>query len=855
MRVFVVEISPTVAADGSTATYLFGTDAWATKPSDTPANTPVRPLLKSAGTVRRELFSGARVTGAITPSYGNIVLANPAPEDGAPGDLDDWLGYGISGSKIIVRWGEIGDAYPAGWTTVYIAYAHSMVADVSEITIRLRDRLQLLDQPVVVDGFAGTGGLEGNGGVSRRKQHAFLEPGFIPPILVDVNKQIYFLTAGGTGGLQDSWKLTPDAETNPFDVFDNGVKLTRSDTDYSSEAQILGSAPAEGYVKYWFGTQSTVVPGWRNGPIYFRLGSPPAGDIRVNATSYPNDEDHNRRGRPAGSWSIGTMIMRAGIPAADIESESVGGFYRLVAEEETYLEVLADCALATNSWFGFTRLDKFRSGLLLDPESKSAYYNCPASSQSLNPTTSVYTFVSDQVKTLRREPPAGMEVPIWKASFEVGETWPSEVANAATDKVRDYLTREPAWTSFQGVSTTALLANPGAGAAHVKVNGLFVNNQFGATLMAQRYLALYGGRRDFWTFTVPMADDVLALELHDVVTLQAPRFGLSAGKKHRIVGITLECNARVPQMKFILWGGQTGLWTGSTGGPGTPGYKPPGGGGTSITTGVRNAIGDFTGYMFGTVNTTSSTGGDSGSAIAGSIGDFTGYILARVLSSIDLLCSFAIREAGYADLAASYEIVEDVGSGWDTSQTGGAHTSVGQYLSSNGSAGRSYSVAGNSTGKRYAEVYVTDGYSDGSFGSPMVGVTRQNSGTDNQQIYFNGSSVYAGWTSGSANPARYGREVYKEYSYDLMDSGLAMTATCLIMIAMDLSSGKVWFGRDGSWQGNPAAGTGNIKTLDTGSTYFVHCYHASNSTFSNYELHTKSPEFQYSPPSGFSAWE
>ncbi|MBP6675002.1 MAG: hypothetical protein KAY54_01680 [Burkholderiaceae bacterium] len=634
-RIFVVEVSPTVADDGSTLTYLFATEAWATTPTDTPPNTPVRALLRNAGTVRRELFSGARVTGAITPAYGNIVLANPAPVDGAAGELDAWLDYGISGSRVVVRWGEVGAAYPAAWTTVYIAYAHSMIVDTASITIRLRDRLQLLDKPVVTDAFAGTGGVEGNGGVSKKKQFVSSDPGFIPPVLIDANKLIYFLQSTGDGGLRDSWQFSPTQTVNNFDVFDQGVKLTRTAANYSTSTQLLGSAPGAGEVKFWFGPASTYQPSWCNGPVYFRLGSPPAGDLRCYAQGYPNDLDFNLAGMVIGSFTAGVIARRAGVDAASIGDTPLSVGEQMVDDDATYLDLLADYALAVQGWFGFSRLDIFRAGRLLDPNTENPNYGVEIyGPQPDMPSTSVHTFDGQFVSGLRREPPAGMEVPIWKASFRVGRTWPSEVAGAASPVVRDYLKRDPSYAGFDGVSTSTLLANPGAGTATVEVNGRAVQNQLSALVMAHRYLALYGGRRDFWTFSVPMSDDVLALDLHDCVTLQTPRFGLAAGRKHRIVGITLDCAAKVPQIRFTLWGGEAGVWTGGSGGPGTVGWGGGGSGGGTSTAPLllRNSLGDFTGYMAGSVSTASGTGGDSGGTTAGSIGDFTGYMAGVIVS-------------------------------------------------------------------------------------------------------------------------------------------------------------------------------------------------------------------------------
>lgn len=638
-RVFVVEVSPTVTDDGSTATYLFSTHAFATRPTDTPPNTPVRALLRNAGTVRRELFSGARVTGAITPSYGNIVLANPAPVEGAEGELDAWLAYGISGSRVVVRWGTLGDAYPAAWTTVYIAYAHSMIVDTATITIRLRDRLQLLDKPVVNEAFAGTGGVEGTGNVSKKKQFVSSDPGLIEPVLIDANKLIYFVQSTGDGGFRDNWQVNPAPKVRPFDVFDQGVRLTRVASNYTSEADILASAPGSGEVKFWFGPTSTFIPAWTNGPVYFRLGSPPAGDLRCFPLGYPSDLDHTLAGGAVGSFTAGQMALRAGVDAASIGADVLQASSQLVNDGATFLDLLADSALAFNGWFGFSRLDQFRSGYLLDPESTSFSYGMLVGGPfAPSPSTSVHTFTGSEVNSLRREPPAGMEAPVWSASFEVGQTWPSELAGGAEPELRDYLTRDPAWTAFQGVSTSTLLANPGAITASVQVRGRYVQNNTDALRMAQRYLALYGGRRDFWTFSVPMADDVLALDLHDCVTLQTPRFGLSAGRKHRIVGITLDCAAEVPQIRFTLWGGEAGVWTGGSGGPGTVGWGGGGSGGGTSTAPLllRNSLGDFTGYMAGSVATASSTGsggdGAPGATGGGALGDFTGYMVGAILS-------------------------------------------------------------------------------------------------------------------------------------------------------------------------------------------------------------------------------
>ena len=159
---FVAEITLTVDGAGTTQTFYFATSGFATKPSDTPANTYIAPRLQSAGTLRRELFSGTRVAGVVRPSFGELLLFNG---DGA---LDAWIGYGVSGGKVTVRMGDEDAAYPGGYTTVYVAYAQQLIANFDTIQVVLRDRINLLDQPIVTAQFTGAGGLEGTTGVAGK---------------------------------------------------------------------------------------------------------------------------------------------------------------------------------------------------------------------------------------------------------------------------------------------------------------------------------------------------------------------------------------------------------------------------------------------------------------------------------------------------------------------------------------------------------------------------------------------------------------------------------------------------------------------------------------------------------------
>ncbi len=609
MRRFVLSITPTVNDDGSTLQYLFSPDSWATKPTDTPSNKPVMGLLKNPGTLRRELFAGQRVTGAIRPSYGNVVLANPAPDADGPGLLDDWIGYGLAGAPMTLYWGEVGAAFPAGYTVVYRAFCHSFWADADVITIRQRDALQLLEQPVVTDGFAGTGGIEGGGAVAKRKQFVAGDPGFIEPILVDANKQVYFVQSTGTGGLESNYIPNgTTVETSPFDVYDNGVEITRATTAYATSTAMLAEAPAAGQVKYWYGPASQSSPGY-DGPVYFRLGSPPEGDLRVFPQGYPTDADHQRLGLVLGSWNAAHMALRAGVPAGNVTlgQAQLNVVSALVDDDRSYLDLLSDQALAVQGWFGFDRLGVFRSGWLLDPVETT-----PA-------PTSAYSFTEANIGELRREPVAGMEVPVWSVALTAGDAWPSQLAGAASATMRDYLTRK-VWSSISGVAAATKLRDPGADHQNVNIRCRLLQNATGTRLWLERYFHLYGGARHFYSFSAPMSDELLALDLHDVVTLTHRRFGLSAGQDFRIASITIDCAAPVPKMRFVLWGGTPGVYSGVI-------ASTPDSGAFVDPVSARNSMGLFTGTMSGAVSVAAST---SGSSDLSSIGEFAGLMVGAV---------------------------------------------------------------------------------------------------------------------------------------------------------------------------------------------------------------------------------
>ena len=496
---YVAEITVVTDGAGTTATSYFGTSGFATKPTDTPADTYVAARLKSAGSLRRELFSGNRVFGAVRPAYGELVLIN------ADGGLDTWINYGISGGKVTVRYGPEDGAYPADYATVYIAYAKSLHADFSEVRIKLRDRLYLMERPMVTATFDGSGGVEGSSAlVGTLKQWVSSDPGFIPPISLSPSSLIYYVQSTSPGSLAAS-----------FACYEGGVTITRG-ADYTTQADLIATSPSAGQCRFFFGPSGV-------GPVYVRLGSVPIFDVRVYALG------HHTSGT---AWTVASVASLAGITGGS-GTVAIGAL--LVDDSRTYLDVCEESCLSGLAWFGMTAQDTLVTG----------QFSAPG-------VTAEYTLTQHNARDWQRIAVADMEAPVYSVTLRSGRTWPSNLASSVTGTMQDYLTRDPWWATNSSEQTATLTANPGALAEVIETEVRAIANSTQWTSFASAYFTLFGTRREFYTCEVPLTDDTLALELHDTVEILMPRFGLDAGKKFRVITQHIQCDRRM--IGLGLWG-------------------------------------------------------------------------------------------------------------------------------------------------------------------------------------------------------------------------------------------------------------------------------------------------------------
>lgn len=143
------------------------------------------------------------------------------------------------------------------------------------------------------------------------------------------------------------------------------------------------------------------------------------------------------------------------------------------------------------------------------------------------------------------------------------------------------------------------------------------------------------------------------------------------------------------------------------------------------------------------------------------------------------------------------------------------------------------------TGKFYCEFKFT-----GAVGSTQtaVGVLQHRA---TSQL---GGSVFSSSQNGSAAViAASGNK----YSGSSASYGSAFPSGAVIMMAVDLAAGKIWWGANGSWyaSGDPAAGTNQAYATLQGMVF-----PAVDLVGTTCKFRGKAAEFDYSPPSGFSGW-
>ena len=116
------------------------------------------------------------------------------------------------------------------------------------------------------------------------------------------------------------------------------------------------------------------------------------------------------------------------------------------------------------------------------------------------------------------------------------------------------------------------------------------------------------------------------------------------------------------------------------------------------------------------------------------------------------------------------------------------------------------------------------------------------------------NSTYVG---GTANDCGYGyrgtdgNKVTKEFGFQAYGDGF--TTGDIVGVALDLDNGEIYFAKNNTWQNssNPVTRTNPAYTSISG-TFYAMCSPYTNTNKGR--IFTQIGEFNYTPPTGFSAW-
>jgi hypothetical protein len=147
-----------------------------------------------------------------------------------------------------------------------------------------------------------------------------------------------------------------------------------------------------------------------------------------------------------------------------------------------------------------------------------------------------------------------------------------------------------------------------------------------------------------------------------------------------------------------------------------------------------------------------------------------------------------------------------------------------------------------SSGKWYFEVRI-----DAATTSPFITVGVSNA-----------SETLSNFTGSSANGWSYYQQTGEKANNGVTVAfGASYTTADVVGVAVDLDAGKVWFAKNGTWQGsgNPAAGTGEAFSGLSGPQFPAVALHRGDAPAHVVTGRFKAADFTQTMPSGFAAWD
>lgn len=501
-----IELQAAIDAAGTLQTFYASAGAFVTTRTDTPADVAFLDTVIKPGSLGVSVFGDGRTGGGTRLETGEVILAN------ADGQYDSWINYGFDGRPIIIRSGEPGAAYPAGFATIFKGTVEGIEATFTQLIVRIKDAQFIFDRPAQTLRYAGTNalpnGLEGTptdikGKVKPRTLGKVFQ---VTPAFINTSKLTFQVNTGAVSDIPA--------------VYDQGVLITKG-ADYANSTLLQAAAPGGG----------TYITCFAEG--MFRLGTTPVGQITADVT-----QGASAAARTAAQLlkqlaiDAGATVSAADVTALDAANSSVVGIY--IDDEKTFQQAMDEVARSVGAYYFLDATSVLRMGRLVSP-----------------PGSPACTIQTRDILGIEHRPLRDIDIPIYSATVNHTKLWTvqtSDYAGAVTAATRAYMALE----YRAEVATDVTIKQQFLQAGEATFDTLLTSAADAAT-EAARLLALYKVHRDCFDVTVPLSLlSTYSLQLVTDVFLQLPRFGLASGKDFVILGIKTEF-AR-SQVVLTLWG-------------------------------------------------------------------------------------------------------------------------------------------------------------------------------------------------------------------------------------------------------------------------------------------------------------
>lgn len=502
--IYLAELTCATDSAGTISVERFGTMGYNTLPSDTPASTHYAPRIKQPALIQRDMYANGKAFGRSSIGYGELVLAN------ADGGLDYLMPYGVDGRAITIKLGDSAAAYST-FTTVLSATMEQIDFSDKTATVRLKDKMLLLDKPVAATLYAGTNvlpaGIEGTADIKGKNKPLLLgNCTNVAGVLCNTSKLIYQVSSAAVNAISA--------------VYDRGAALTVG-TTYTSQADMEANAPASGNFRAWPAGGC------------FRLGSSPTGQVTADVTQGAAAANRTTaQVLSALASAVGVTAYAADVTALDAINSAEVGIY--IDDNITASDAMDAVAASIGAWYGFDSAGNLRMGQLQSPSGVSVASLTKSEIISIARITA-----RDETKGL----------PAWRVQLGYLKYWTvqgTDLAGAVTADRRALLAEQYRTSASEdaAVKTQYLMAPT------VERNGLLVSSSAAATESA-RLLALLKVKRDTYDCTV-RTSDIASLDIGKVITITHPRYGLSGGKQFVILGLRADFQANAVQL--TIWG-------------------------------------------------------------------------------------------------------------------------------------------------------------------------------------------------------------------------------------------------------------------------------------------------------------